>query len=512
MFISGKSKLNPPYTTGAPRVKNSIIFCLWINDILIPDMIDSARKKRDMLILGVLFCLSRIIWYWAGIRFMLAPLDWYWQYLPVDLLKHDLVRSLLYLHSQPPLYNLFLGIVLKFSGPCFGAAFHLFYALAGLLVVLMLYEVMVRLAVGRQVRFIMTSVFIASPSAIGYENWLFYTHAIMFFFMLAIWSAVKAMTENKSGFWHVYAWSCATVTLMRSLYHPFWLIAVLLLPVVARGVSVRAMARCAWLPVLCVAAVIVKNIVLFNTASLSSWVGMSLAYKTSDQIPRALLVIDCLNGRISPISLIRSYSEPSAYLPITGPAAPRGIDALDRLYKRPGIPNYNAALYLAVSRAYMRDTPYLLAHYPLRIMKYYCKAMGVFFLPPSVNFLWEQNEIVMKQYAAWYNGIVWLSLPAVHGRSIGFVVFFCIIIVLSTLLLTSRISIRPALRIVTFFVAFTMLWIVVTGNLLAFDETHRFRHPLEPLSMILIAAAISHYLGRLSNRLRPGKDRGSGIA
>ena len=37
------------------------------------------------------------------------------QYLDPLLLKSDLLKSLFYLHSQPPIFNLFLGIVLKLS-------------------------------------------------------------------------------------------------------------------------------------------------------------------------------------------------------------------------------------------------------------------------------------------------------------------------------------------------------------------------------------------------------------
>ena len=41
------------------------------------------------------------------------PLTWYWQYIEPALLKERLLESLFYLHSQPPLFNLLLGLTFK---------------------------------------------------------------------------------------------------------------------------------------------------------------------------------------------------------------------------------------------------------------------------------------------------------------------------------------------------------------------------------------------------------------
>ncbi len=36
-----------------------------------------------------------------------------WQALDTDLLRNDLLTSLFYLHTQPPLFNLFAGMIIK---------------------------------------------------------------------------------------------------------------------------------------------------------------------------------------------------------------------------------------------------------------------------------------------------------------------------------------------------------------------------------------------------------------
>ncbi len=42
------------------------------------------------------------------------PWDWWWQTVPQDLLVNDLARSLWYLHSQPPLFNLYGALFFRF--------------------------------------------------------------------------------------------------------------------------------------------------------------------------------------------------------------------------------------------------------------------------------------------------------------------------------------------------------------------------------------------------------------
>jgi hypothetical protein len=79
-------------------------------------MIRVAEKWRWPLLLTAAFVISRIAYYRAGVRFDLSPLFGYWQYVDLDLLRHDLVRSVYYLHSQPPLFNLYLGLVVKVFG------------------------------------------------------------------------------------------------------------------------------------------------------------------------------------------------------------------------------------------------------------------------------------------------------------------------------------------------------------------------------------------------------------
>jgi hypothetical protein len=69
------------------------------------------NNKILIFIIFLLFCFSRIIIYLSGIYPNL--LFGYWQTLDYILLSQDLIRSLIYLHSEPVLWNLLLGVTIK---------------------------------------------------------------------------------------------------------------------------------------------------------------------------------------------------------------------------------------------------------------------------------------------------------------------------------------------------------------------------------------------------------------
>ena len=52
-----------------------------------------------------------------GVDIRATPLSWdaFWQTLPLEALRQDLLGSVLSLHAQPPLHNLLVGLIAKFS-------------------------------------------------------------------------------------------------------------------------------------------------------------------------------------------------------------------------------------------------------------------------------------------------------------------------------------------------------------------------------------------------------------
>src|SRR5271157_461573 len=66
-------------------------------------------------LLALVFGVSRVIYFAAGVRPDTIPIGTYLQYIDPALLREHLWQSLFYLREQPPGFNLYLGLVLKTS-------------------------------------------------------------------------------------------------------------------------------------------------------------------------------------------------------------------------------------------------------------------------------------------------------------------------------------------------------------------------------------------------------------
>ena len=83
-------------------------------------------------LLAMVFAVSRLGYYLLGVRFDARPVLNYYQFIDPELLKHRLFESLLYLHIQPPGWNLYVGTVLKLFPTSYSSAFHVSHLLMGL--------------------------------------------------------------------------------------------------------------------------------------------------------------------------------------------------------------------------------------------------------------------------------------------------------------------------------------------------------------------------------------------
>ena len=151
-----------------------------------------------LLALAVVFVGFRLWFAHAGGSYLASTLDSAKQFLDPALLQHDLLSSLWYLHSQPPLFNLFLGLVLKAaSDPA--VLYELCFRISGLLIPLCMYATLALLGANRIAAFLVTLFFMLNPSLILYESLLYYTHVegvliIVAVFFLARWgSAANAV-------------------------------------------------------------------------------------------------------------------------------------------------------------------------------------------------------------------------------------------------------------------------------------------------------------------------------
>jgi hypothetical protein len=123
-------------------------------------------------LLLLIFTASRIIYYLLGVRFDARGLTWFFQFIDPELLRHNLLQSLFYLHMQPPGYNLFLGIVLKFFSQHEAAAFHTVHLVFGAAITCMLFYLMKNLGIRAWIAFAAAALFMVSPGVVLFENFI----------------------------------------------------------------------------------------------------------------------------------------------------------------------------------------------------------------------------------------------------------------------------------------------------------------------------------------------------
>src|SRR5437868_7576581 len=138
-----------------------------------PARASRSQDRRYLLALGLAFAVSRVVFRLVGVRFSTDQLRIAIQYLDPELLRHHLAQSVWYLHTQPPLYNLYLGTVLKLFPGHEGLAFHAVHLALGLAFVLALYLLLVGFSLPRPAAAAIALLVSVSPAAILYENRLF---------------------------------------------------------------------------------------------------------------------------------------------------------------------------------------------------------------------------------------------------------------------------------------------------------------------------------------------------
>ncbi|MFM8409055.1 MAG: hypothetical protein ACKOCT_02170 [Alphaproteobacteria bacterium] len=237
-----------------------------------------AGGRLDDAVLAVVFVASRIfVDRVLGLHFDPSALVWCMQFLDPVLLRDDLARSLWWLHAQPPLFNLFLGLGVKaFSerGPGFGLLFRA----ASLALVLALHALLRRLGVRRGWALGACLLFLASPALFYCECWLYYTLFEALLLVLTCLGFARMVARPTTGrFAEFLAWP-TLLCLLRSTFQPAWLAAMALVPLVTlpglrRARAVWAVLFLLLLPPLAWCA---KNAAVFGFFGTSSWAGMHL--------------------------------------------------------------------------------------------------------------------------------------------------------------------------------------------------------------------------------------------
>lgn len=468
-----------------------------------------ARKYGPVLLVTASFVVSRGAAYGAGVRFDAGTLEDYWQFIDPVLLKTRLLESLFYLHSQPPLFNLLLGVVLKLAPDHFGAAMHAVYLVLGLILSLAMYLVLVRVGLGRWSSAIVAALLSATPAFLLYENWLFYEYPVVALLVLSAFALSEFLRRgtflSASAFFVLLAW----IIYVRSIFQIAWLLLVLGLLLAVRSDLRRTVLLASALPVLVVLLLIVKNALVFGVPTTSSWFGMNLAQVVYYSVPAADRRPYVERGELSRVSLIDPFSAPADYLPLVPAPRRTGVPVLDQFVKSEGSRNLNNKIMIDVSRDYFRDSLYLARVRPGAYARAVVDGGKLYLRPTKVG---GQNQSKLEAYEDLFNRVVLLQTP--YLVDFGWTILAAHLLALVyglrlTYRLLRRRLVASVASITLAFVWLTVAYTTLIVTLAQIAENDRIRFLLDPLVVILLAVPVRDALRSVVLR---GSPHGAGAA
>jgi len=309
-----------------------------------------------------------------------ASLTTIWQLLPVRVLRHNLLGGLAHLHSQPPLFNAFTGVLLQLPRATQASAADAGLLVSAIVVAVSTAGLMLEFRVRRALVLVLVGIFVvADPAQYLYATFYFYALPTAALATAMAWAAVRWVRTERVVPGAAFGVLAALLVLTNSSYQ-IYTVAIAAIPVIwvlrRRWHQVLAVLVA---PLVVVGAWYLNDLVQFHTATTSSWLGMNLARSTLELDSRADLNALIHQGVLSPTARIIPFGYLGEYGPL-GQHAPTGHPGLDQRLKLYS-PNYNNVAYLGIARRYLGDDLAWVEHRPLQYLRHTTIGMRMWMLP-----------------------------------------------------------------------------------------------------------------------------------
>ena len=462
-----------------------------------------------------------------------------WQLDSVDDLMANPFTSTWYRHVQPPLYNLYIGSILRWSPfPPIGTIYVL--SLASLLVAsLLLSDVLQRWRVHPWAAGGITVLAMANPNLLSTIVVSSYEVPVMAMLVGAFWLFQRYLDDPMPRLLIGLSVVLTAVSLTRSLLHPVWVLGFLLLAAVARKVPARTIAVAFAIPVVCIGGWMVKNQVLFDTATTSSWLGFNLQRGVMAPMARADVERSVADGDVTGLALVNPWQPLEAYSEWNHGCRPshRHPSLYVETWKLPGgNANFNHECYLplyaeaeANAKTLIRDHPgrYLRSRVAITPSSFAMAEVGVDtpfrspagVLRPTRTWMDALGDATLVPMTVHLDMADW-NLPFFGVDELTYRVSLtlaaCSVFLLARGLLAAfrllRSGLRDGLRssdrdeLMWLLVTGTALLVIVVGNLIEFGENGRFRATLDPFLVALPLGALYRTVAeRFGNRPPAGQ-------
>lgn len=471
-----------------------------------PSESSSLGQRKAFVLLTIAFVLSRLAYFALGVRFDAAPLDFYNQYIDPLLLRQDLWESLYYLKEQPPLYNLFLGLVLQLAGDYSTAAFAAIYLALGLALLLCLFSLLTRFAVPTPLAFTIALIFSANPATILYENLLFYEYPLTFLFCLATLCLHRYSTSGRPLDATIFFSCLALASGLRSVFHLVWFVLLAAVVYLALPRWRRTTALALVLPAAVVLFMYGKHYALFGNfvPGVDVYGSTNFATMSTRRVPPAQIQALMAAGTITPGLLTTNiYEVKSSPLMDRIPLPPpSGIPILDQRQKSNGYVNWNSLWMTNLGKLYRKDANVVFRLYPTQYLRTILSNVRLILEPAAVNFPFDGRAGKYPNY-----DLLTKPLYAYHALTAGKLGYRPPLLnfVLLPLLLAYglwRVALwlkhpqaDPA-GLALLFVVFNLCFLCATVTVLSEADHNRYRDELAALFALLFGLALTHVLRR----------------
>jgi hypothetical protein len=473
--------------------------------------------------LAVVFVLSRAVYFAVGIRFDARPLDKFLQVFDPVLLRTRLFESLYYAHSYPQGYNLMIGLVLKVFPNNSTVAFHLLYLAFGIALMYSLFELLLALGTGPVLSTLLTSLFIASPECILYENFLAYEYPMLAMLCVAALWFYRLLQRPRALLANALFFLLAWLVVFRSIFHLGYFVLVAAVVIALLPGHRKMLALAAIVPFLLGFSTYAKNLALYGKFTNSSWLGFNIYTITTHQLTDAEMETFIREGKISPVERLETLGPLSNYRDFVTIPPVTGIPILDQLADSNGRPNFNQLGYFQLQNIYLTDGKYLLLHYPKAYFRSCIKAWFAYFLPATDFIFFTETRPHIYRFDRFLNTIVFGQLREASNRKdlrklesagasplyLALYTGIFLMIGLPSLFLYGcwgffqrlrKGMFRSAQTALLGFVLFHIVMITGIVNFLSCFENNRYRVPIDGFFLLLFGMACASLIETLRRR------------
>ena len=226
------------------------------------------EKYKNFILLISIFIFSRIIYYnYFDISFDSWTIDVYWQFFPKDLLKNDLINSIIYNHYQPPLLNFIVGLSMKITDS-YVIILQYLYLIIGFFSFFLIYLILKKFKFSEKFSLIITIILMIFPTTILYENHLYKEYLTFFFLILLFYKTFDEKKEYDYKDVLLISVSLSLLCLTRETFHIFW--GFIFIYFIQKNLSFSKKIYLILIFTLIVSPFYLKNLILFNKFAINS--------------------------------------------------------------------------------------------------------------------------------------------------------------------------------------------------------------------------------------------------